>query len=173
MKRNKQHGFSLIELLIVVAIILVIVGIAIPSFIRSKQAASMSSTAASMRTLNTAIKNYQVAFPLGTATTSPANYAAVTLANLGNGGTVGACLANPAPTPTVACILDDNMSSGTKGDYSITITQPFSPDGSTYQFQAQPLNPTSSYAAGLKWYQIDQSGVLSYSTNQGASWNSL
>src|SRR5260370_37281272 len=52
--RNKQKGFSLIELLIVVAIILIIAAIAIPNLIRSKMAANEASAVATLRTLNTA-----------------------------------------------------------------------------------------------------------------------
>jgi type IV pilus assembly protein PilA len=51
--RNKQKGFSLIELLIVVAIILIIAAIAIPNLIRSKMAANEASAVASIRTINT------------------------------------------------------------------------------------------------------------------------
>jgi prepilin-type N-terminal cleavage/methylation domain-containing protein len=50
----KERGFSLIELLIVVAIILVIVAIAIPSFLHSKIAANEASAVYSIRTINTA-----------------------------------------------------------------------------------------------------------------------
>ena len=53
--KNEQNGFSLIELLIVVAIILIIAAIAIPNLMRSKMAANEASAVASLRTLNTAI----------------------------------------------------------------------------------------------------------------------
>ncbi|MBZ5660450.1 MAG: prepilin-type N-terminal cleavage/methylation domain-containing protein, partial [Acidobacteriia bacterium] len=52
--RNKQKGFSLIELLIVVAIILIIAAIAIPNLLRSKMAANEASAVGSLRTINTA-----------------------------------------------------------------------------------------------------------------------
>lgn len=56
MKKNK--GFSLLELLIVVAIILIIATIAIPSLLRSRQAANESAAVANIRTINTAQVTY-------------------------------------------------------------------------------------------------------------------
>lgn len=56
MKKNK--GFSLLELLIVVAIILIIATIAIPSLLRSRQAANESAAVANLRTINTAQVTY-------------------------------------------------------------------------------------------------------------------
>lgn len=66
----QERGFSLIELLIVVAIILVISSIAIPSLMHSKLAANESSAVYSIRTINTAQVTYATTYPtIGYATT--------------------------------------------------------------------------------------------------------
>jgi type IV pilus assembly protein PilA len=93
---RKQRGFSLIELLIVVAIILIIAAIASPNLMRAKMAANTSSAAASERTIITGEVAYFSAFPtLG----YPA--AMVTL-----GGAIGAAC---TPSSTTACLIDSNL----------------------------------------------------------------
>jgi len=62
-KSRKAKGFSLIELLIVVAIILVIAAMAIPNLIRSKISANEASAISSMRTINTAQTTYDITYP--------------------------------------------------------------------------------------------------------------
>jgi type IV pilus assembly protein PilA len=89
---RKQKGFSLIELLIVVAIILIIAAIAIPNLMRARIAANESSAAASIRTINTGEVTYQ------------SNYG-VYAANLGQlGGAPAVCA---APAAANACLIDN------------------------------------------------------------------
>src|ERR1700757_1739775 len=99
---NKQKGFSLIELLIVVAIILIIAAIAIPNLIRSKMAANEAAAVATLRTINTAEVVYSSTYSVPTVFG--------TLAQLSDGGTLANCAAGAAPpTSANACLIDNAL----------------------------------------------------------------
>jgi len=102
---RREKGFSLIELLIVVAIILIIAAIAIPSLLRAKISADESSAAASIRQLSTAQVTYAASYPV-------IGYAA-SVATLGP----GASNCSGGPSSDNACIIDNVLATGSKSGY--------------------------------------------------------
>src|SRR5580658_3445225 len=150
--RTRQKGFSLIELLIVVAIILIIAAIAIPNLLRSRMAANEASAVGSIRTINTSAVTY--------SSTYPANGYPPSLASMG--GAAGACVA----TPAAACLLDAVLAAGTKSGYTFV----WAGDGATpsvsYTINANPVTIGSS---GQRAFFSDQSGVIRYQTTGAAS----
>jgi type IV pilus assembly protein PilA len=142
----KEKGFSLIELLIVVAIILIIAAIAIPNLLRARIAANESSAVASIRTINTAEISYNSTYPT-------VGYA-VNLANLG--GT--SCT---PPTSTSGCLIDTQLAGGTKSGYSFSAVGSGGPPAGSYQVVATPIAPNQT---GVRYFCSFADAVVRYST---------
>jgi type IV pilus assembly protein PilA len=151
MRSNKQKGFSLIELLIVVAIILIIAAIAIPNLLRARISANEASAVASCRTMNTASITYNSSY---------GNYPA-TLSALGpsNGAT---------PTSSSADLLDQvlapagGVNASTKSGYTFT----YAVGAGGYTLNADPV---VSNQTGVRHFFTDQSGVVRWNATAAAA----
>ena len=139
-----HRGFSLIELLVVVAVILIVAAIAVPNFLRSRMRANEASAVASLRVLNTAAVTYSITYPtLG----FPAQ-----LTTLGG---VNPCSASS----TQACLIDDSLAQGTKSGYTFVWTG----DGATPSISYTVTGtPQVLGATGQRMFCTDQSGVIRY-----------
>src|ERR1700687_1184520 len=142
---RKQKGFSLIELLIVVAIILIIAAIAIPNLLRARIAANESSAVGSTRTIVTAQIAYNSAYPsVGFSNT---------LAALGGSG--GSCTA----TSTNACLLDTLLGTGTKSGYTFNTAASGGPPFTDFAIWT---NPVSLNTTGVRSFCAAPEGVVRY-----------
>jgi type IV pilus assembly protein PilA len=146
---RKQKGFSLIELLIVVSIILIIAAIAIPSLVGAKIAANEASAAQSIRTINTAQVTYQSVYPAVGYSNS--------LAALGPPASTG-CPAT-GPVSGNACLIDFALANATaataaKAGYYFGVG--VAPGGP----------PNSSYTVGGAPVAFNRSGVRGFCSNE-------
>jgi prepilin-type N-terminal cleavage/methylation domain-containing protein len=145
--RTKQKGFSLIELLIVVAIILIIAAIAIPNLMRSKMAANEASAVASLRTLNTSSVSFSTTY--GSYPTA--------LSNLAPSST---------PSSTAADLVDSVLATGSKSGYTFTWGVPSGGvAGTNYSINADPI----SSSTGQRHFYTDQSLVIRADTSVAAT----
>jgi type IV pilus assembly protein PilA len=150
---RRQTGFSLIELLIVLAIIMIIAAIALPNLLSARMSANEASAVQSLRTIQTSETEY--------ATTYPNLGFSATLADLG-GASSSACVASP----TQACLIDNLLASGTKNGYTIT----WAGDGLTpsvsYNLNADPIVRGGS---GRRSFYTNYPGVIRYNDSGPAT----
>ncbi len=148
--RRNQNGFSLLELLIVVTIILIISAIAIPNLLRSRMAANEAAAEGTLKTVNSSC----VAYSSNWGTGYP-----VSLSNLGP--------AKPA-TAVAADLVDSTVAGGTKSGYTLTYVSSAPNNGKiwTYTINANPVVPGKT---GGRYFFTDQSGVIRYNSGGPAT----
>jgi len=141
---KKQKGFSLIELLIVVAIILIIAAIAIPNLLKSKEAANESSAVGSLRTLNTGEVTYAASCPnVGfSATLVELNTGAICTGGLG--------------------IIDNVLATGSKSGYSFLYTPGAAAANGIVYTYTTAATPITYQTTGQRGFFSDQTGVIRY-----------
>jgi len=151
--RNKR-GFSLIELLIVVAIILIIAAIAIPNLLRARIAANESSAVSSIRTIDTAQASFQSTYPLVGFASS--------IAILGPSAATGCT----TPSSTNACLLDWVLSQATaagsvKGGYYFADSAGTKVGGIILGYTIDGL-PNSINVTGVRGFCANEDGVIRF-----------
>jgi prepilin-type N-terminal cleavage/methylation domain-containing protein len=150
---KNQKGFSLIELLLVVGVILIISAIAVPSFLRSRMRANEGSAIASIRTIDTAAVTYSVSYPdLGFPT------------NLTSLGGADPCTASS----TTACLIDDTVAQGAKSGYAFVWVGDGATPSVSFTITGTPLAPGSM---GQSMYCSDQTGVIHFDPSGAACTN--
>jgi prepilin-type N-terminal cleavage/methylation domain-containing protein len=146
---RKQKGFSLIELLIVVAIILIIAAIAVPNLLRSRMAANESSAAASERTIATSNVTYSTTYGIGYAQ------------NLSNLGPDTASGPPPVATSAQADLIDSTLATGTKSGYDFTTYSAVDGNGDgIFESFTSLATPVQVDSTGKSVFCVDQTNVV-------------
>jgi len=152
---KKNSGFTLIELMIVVAVIAIIAAIAIPNLLRSRMSANEASAAGGMRTLSTAETMFQTAAFVDNDGDGVGDYG--TLAQLGN----------PDGAGTTPPFIDAVLAGGSKQGYTFTeaVTAGTPTVAPAYTITSVPM---AAGRTGYRQYFVDESGVIRFTADGSA-----
>jgi prepilin-type N-terminal cleavage/methylation domain-containing protein len=151
-RKATQRGFSLIELLIVVAVMLIVAGIAIPNFIRSRMRANETAAVQNLRNITTANVVYLTTYGIGFADDLP---------------TLGGSL--PVPDSTAAGLIDTVLSSGIKTGYSFTYSVVATDTAGHVVSYSVNAEPTTVGATGDRYFYVDQTAIIRQNNTGPAS----
>ena len=149
---KKNTGFTLIELMIVVAIIAIIAAIAIPNLLRSRMSANEASAAGGMRTVSTGEVMFQTAGFLDADSDGVGDYGS--LAQLGNPDGSGA-------TPP---FIDSVLASGSKQGYTFTVTVTAGSATAPPAYTCIAA-PAAAGRTGYRQFFVDESGVIRFTAD--------
>ncbi|HLX83681.1 MAG TPA: prepilin-type N-terminal cleavage/methylation domain-containing protein [Terriglobales bacterium] len=150
-----QRGFTLMELVIVLAIILVIAAVTIPSLIAMKIRANEASALASIRAIQTAETSYEAAYPTE-----------------GYAGSLSVLADSEScrQSSTSACLLDEGLSSGTKAGYNFAVSAGNLVNGANTSYVAGAA-PESYNRTGVRRYCSTEKSVIRLDANKEGSTN--
>jgi type IV pilus assembly protein PilA len=157
-ERRRQRGFTLMELLIVMSIMIILMLIAIPNFISMKASANETSAMQSLRAIYQAQIQYQTSFP--------ANGFACSLAALGGNANAG------PPSPTAAQVLQGELAQGQKSGYTFNIvncTKVTVNNQDMFTSYEVTAVPQAVGKSGHKGFCIDQAGEIKADLSGGTN----
>jgi len=155
MKLRKNSGFTLIELMIVVAIIAIIAAIAIPNLLRSRMSANEAGAAGAMRTISTGEVAFQTAAFVDADTDGVGDYGSL------------AQLADPDGGGATPPFIDTVLGAGSKHGYTFTVAVT---NGSATAMPAYACTaaPAAAGRTGYRQYFVDESGVIRFTADGSA-----
>ena len=159
---NVESGFTLVELLIVMSVILVLITLALPGYEHLHIRADETSAISSVRMINQMQGEYNTAYP--------AKGYAGSLVSLGGKQGSG------NPTPDAAQLIPDDLASGTKSGYLFTVVGGSKNTVNNQdQFNSYVVNavPVSVGRSGNRGFCSDESGQIHYDPKGGTNCTDL